>query len=109
MPNPSENLSELLEKFFTAEGADRKTKLNELMELMKKSRKDREADNKGNSDEDCPEDVDDCKDVLSPCCNVPVSTVFGTLPLEAECKQCGKHYLLAKLIGELLKSKKIDS
>jgi len=103
MPDSSENLSELLEKFFSAEGEDRKAQLGELMGLMKKSRQAREESNKGDPGEDCPEDIDDCRDILSLCCNVPVSTVFGTLPLEAECKECGKRYLLAKLIKELLK------
>jgi hypothetical protein len=55
---------------------------------------------------DCPEDVEDCSEVVSPCCNVPVTTIFGTLPLRVSCKTCGKEYLLGPLMKDLLKKPK---
>ena len=48
-------------------------------------------------EEDCPEG-EDCSDLLSECCNALMSTVFGTSPLLVECKDCGKTYILRKLL-----------
>jgi len=48
-------------------------------------------------EEDCPEG-EDCSDLLSECCNAIMSTVFGTSPLLVECKDCGKTYILRKLL-----------
>jgi len=99
---PSENLSEKLEEFLKAGNEERKSKMDELMELMRKSREKREVGNKGNI-EDCPDDVEDCSDILSPCCQVPVKTIFDTLPLKVECEKCKRQYLMGELIRNLLK------
>ena len=48
-------------------------------------------------EEDCPEG-EDCSDLLSACCNAVMSTVFGTSPLLVECRDCGKTYILRKLL-----------
>lgn len=102
-----ENFQEILKDFVEKHGADRAKGLSELLALMKKS-KERKATppEEKKPENDCPEDVEDCSDVVSPCCNVPVSTIFGTLPLKVCCRECGKEYLLGVLMRDLLRKPK---
>lgn len=55
------------------------------------------------SDSDCPDDVEDCGEVVSPCCGSGLSTVSGTFPLEVQCKRCGWKYQLGPLIRASVK------
>lgn len=48
----------------------------------------------------CADEPEDCGDVKSPCCQADISTVFGSLPLEVECKVCGKRHLLRNLVSK---------
>jgi hypothetical protein len=52
---------------------------------------------------DCPDDVEDCGEITSPCCGVGLSTLHGTLPLEVQCKDCGLKYKLGLLIRASVK------
>jgi len=53
----------------------------------------------GNPQEgDCPEG-EDCSDLLSECCNAILITVFGTIPLQVKCEDCGKTYVLRSLLN----------
>jgi len=53
----------------------------------------------GNSqEEDCPEG-EDCSDLVSECCNAILTTVFGTVPLQVKCEDCGKAYVLRNLLN----------
>lgn len=55
--------------------------------------------NKSNTQEEpCKDDEEDCTDILSPCCTSTLTTVFGTIPLKVECKNCGKLYILRELL-----------
>jgi len=51
-------------------------------------------------DEDCLED--DCDELLSPCCQAKLHTIFGTLPLEVKCEKCESIYKLSDLVKEIL-------
>jgi hypothetical protein len=108
-PSP-ENFRELLEDFIAKNGKGQAKNLSDLLALVQKSKNARKTSpppTEGKKPEsDCPEDVEDCSDVISPCCNVPVSTVFGTLPLKVCCKGCGKEYLLGMLMRNLLRKPK---
>jgi len=44
--------------------------------------------------------IDDqpCNEVLSPCCGKALDQVFGSLPVEVICKECGNSYKLRELI-----------
>jgi hypothetical protein len=44
----------------------------------------------------CPEE--DCGEVLSPCCQAFLTTVFATLPVEVLCSTCQASYKLRDLI-----------
>ena len=63
--------------------------LTQLLDLIEKSSKD----------EPCDDTIDDCQDLLSPCCNFALDTVFGTLPLEVVCLSCNKSYILHDLLN----------
>lgn len=87
--------------------------LTEILELVRRSRQQKSkvpekspSESKKKPESDCPEDVEDCSDVVSPCCKVPVTTIFGTLPLKVSCKQCGKEYLLGVLMRDFLRKPK---
>ena len=67
-------------------------KVQEFFQLFQQSKKQQENP--------CPEDDEDCSDLLSPCCNLILSTVFGTLPLEVKCSGCGKSYLLKDVLKD---------
>ena len=106
--DPQEAIKEFLEK---QKDSPHVKNLQELLSLVVKSRKGKiaspqEPAEREKPDTDCPEDVEDCSEVVSPCCGVPVSTIFGTLPLKVLCKQCEKEYLLGPLMRELLKKSK---
>jgi DNA-directed RNA polymerase subunit RPC12/RpoP len=58
--------------------------LKDLFEMMKKA-----------GDEDC----EDCEELTCSGCGGKLDTIFGTLPLEVECKSCGSKYLLFKLLA----------
>lgn len=45
-------------------------------------------------------DDDPCNEVLSPCCNKSLDQVFGSLPVEVICKECGKSYKLRDLVAK---------
>lgn len=112
-PSP-EDFRELIEDFIAKNGGGQAKSLSELLALVKKSRgyktaqppTEKSPTEEKKPESDCPEDVEDCSDVVSPCCNVPVSTVFGTLPLKVCCKGCGKEYLLGTLMRGLLRKPK---
>ena len=59
------------------------TKIGEFFKLMKEK------------DKDCPQQ--DCDKILSPCCNLEVSVIFATLPVEVKCV-CGKSFFLKNLV-----------
>jgi len=103
-----ENFQEILKDFVEKHGTGKAKGLSELLSLMKKAKEKKPpaAPEEKKPENDCPEDVEDCSDVVSPCCNVPVSTIFGTLPLKVSCKQCGKEYLLGVLMRDLLRKSK---
>jgi hypothetical protein len=103
-----ENFQEILKDFVEKHGTDKAKGLSELLALVKKAKERRAsaAPEEKKPDTDCPEDVEDCSDIVSPCCKVPVSTVFGTLPLKVSCKQCGKEHLLGALMRDLLRKPK---
>jgi len=46
---------------------------------------------------ECPED-DDCGEVISPCCELKVVIIFGSLPLKVECSKCKKKFLLKNIL-----------
>jgi len=96
-----DDLQETLDSFLKSQGEDRQGKMSELMELLKKSR-ERKAQG-DEPDQECPEDVDDCNEITSPCCNAKVSTIFGTLPLLVRCFGCGEQYRMGELVRNLLK------
>jgi len=74
-------------------------KIRELMHLLRRVRRLKQ---KSSAEEDCPEPGDDdCRDLLSPCCDEPIRTVFGTLPVEAECSKCKERYSLRRLVAAL--------
>ncbi len=50
-------------------------------------------------DEDCRKD-EDCDEVISPCCSSEMEIVFGSFPVEVECKDCKTKYLFRDLILE---------
>jgi len=91
---------------------DIKEKLEELITQSKKNTsKNPEAEKffkllnnmtnkaQGNpQEEDCP-DGEDCSDLLSECCNAILTTVFGTVPLQVKCEDCGKTYVLRSLLN----------
>jgi len=101
------NLQELLDDLNEKRRVGDLKGLSEILSKVAKVRSQKE--NPAKPETDCPEDVEDCSDLVSPCCNVPVSTVFGTLPLKVSCKSCGKEYLLGPLMRELLKRSKLKS
>ena len=95
---PSSAFQEDLEELINSDTSS-KGKVQELMNLLKKARKTKESPK---SDEDCPDpDEDDCRDILSPCCGAPIRTVFGTLPVDAECQECGGIHRLSQLVAAL--------
>lgn len=49
--------------------------------------------------EPCGDD-EDCTDLLSDCCSAILTTVFGSLPLEVECIECGERYILREVISQ---------
>ena len=114
MPTPpsAESLHEAIQDIIKASphGEERQAKLSELLALLRQTRSQAssqdEPDAESSSDQDCPEDVEDCRDVTSPCCDAQLSTVFGTLPLKVRCKSCGVEYFMGKLMRDLLKSEK---
>lgn len=97
-----DDLQESLDAYLKSQGEERQTKMSELMDLMKKAR-ERKAQQGEDPDQDCPEDVDDCDEIRSPCCNARVSTLFGTLPLVVRCFQCAQQYRMGELVRNLLK------
>ena len=104
MPGPSvTNLQEVLDDLNEKRRIGDLKGLSEILSKVAKVRAQKEAPQ---PETDCPDDVEDCSDLVSPCCSVPVSTVFGTLPLKVSCKGCGKEYLLGPLMRELLKRNK---
>lgn len=96
MPTPppsqlQDQVENLIESDTSSQG-----KIGELMELLEKARKTRESPT---TDQDGPvEDDDDCRDILSPCCGAPISTIFGTLPVMARCQECGKEQRLREIV-----------
>lgn len=51
----------------------------------------------------CAEDPnEDCGELLSPCCQEKLTTVFGTLPLEVKCEKCGLHHFLREIVPKEL-------
>ena len=60
------------------------SKVGEFFKLMK------------DKDKDCPQP--DCDKLVSPCCSVAVTVVFGSIPLEVQCSACGTTFFLKKLI-----------
>lgn len=73
-------------------------KIRELMNLLEKARKTRES---STPDQDCLEEDDDCRDILSLCCGAPIQTVFGTLPVMAKCLECGQERRLREIVEAL--------
>lgn len=69
---------------------DKDGKLTEFLQLYSKASK---------AGEPCPPG-EDCSDLVSECCSAILTTVFGTLPLEVKCLDCGKRYLLRKVLGK---------
>lgn len=53
----------------------------------------------GESSGDCPSG-EDCSELVSSCCGAILTTVFGTLPLEVSCTECGSKYLLRDVISQ---------
>lgn len=99
-----DDLQEALDSYLKSEGEERRGKMSELMDLMKRAReRKKQKAEQGEPDQDCPEDVDDCDEIRSPCCNAPVSTLFGTLPLIVRCFQCAQQYRMGELVRDLIK------
>lgn len=106
--NPQDAINEFLEK---QKDSPHVKDLRNLLAMVAKARQQKAASvqkpaEEKKPDSDCPEDIEDCSEVVSPCCGVPVSTIFGTLPLKVRCKQCEKEYFLGPLMRELLKKSK---
>ena len=58
-----------------------------------------EKNNETDDEEDCPDEENDCDEVVAcPECEGTLSTVFGSLPLEVECSECGQKYKLRDLL-----------
>jgi len=99
-----DDLQAALDSFLKSQGEERQAKMSELMDLMKRAReRQSQKDKDGPDDQECPEDVDDCDEITSPCCNAKVSTLFGTLPLVVRCFQCGQQYRMGELVRDLIK------
>jgi len=83
--------SSFLELMETTVGTDpaKKEKVEEFAGLMNRAAK---------QDEDCPEEDEDCNEMLSPCCRAKIKSVFGSLPLVIECTECKKKHLLADVV-----------
>lgn len=105
--DPQEAIKEFLEK---QKDSPHVKNIQELLSLVAKARREKasaqQPAKEEKPDSDCPEDVEDCSEVVSPCCNSPMSTIFGTLPLKVRCKQCEKEYFFGPLMKELLKRAK---
>ena len=77
-----------------------KDKIKKLMELMVKAK---EISKKDNSEKDCLDNEEDCREILSPCCKTKFKTVFGTLPLKVICLNCGNSYVLREVLEKSIK------
>jgi len=100
-----DKFQEVLEEALESSGEARQSKMQELMGLVQKARDAKQAGEE-TPDENCPEDVDDCSDVVSSCCGAVVDTIFGTLPLQVKCRECGELYMLGELMRDLIKNEK---
>lgn len=103
MPAPPSEFEEEFEHIIKSDTTSQ-GKIGDLMNLLRRARKmkAREEAPEASTDEDCPEpDEDDCRDLLSPCCDELIHTVFGTLPIQAECSKCKKQYHLRDLVEAL--------
>jgi len=105
-PTPEE-LKAALHAFVKAEGDDRSVAANAFADLLKKAKNSKSSSEPDEGD--CPDDVEDCGEVRSPCCDGSISNVFGTLPLQVECRICGIKYYLGDLVRKSLKREKNSS
>ena len=104
MSQTEEELRSALQNFVKASGEDRVEAAKRFKTLLNKSKK--QGDSPDLADSGCPDDVEDCSELTSPCCNASISNVFGTLPLKVQCRNCDKTYLMGALIRESLKKEK---
>ena len=89
----------LMERKYNLESLlGRSEETSEFFQLLNRAR------SRQGSEEPCPEG-EDCSEMLSECCGAILSTVFGTLPLEVECAECGRKYVLRELLSSIEKSK----
>lgn len=78
-----------------------KEKVQELFELFQRAKQSKSEEEDQDKGDPCVEDEDDCDEVRSPCCSAQMETIFGTLPLEIKCLECGKVHLMRD-IGKAL-------
>ena len=96
---PSSQLEEDLDQVVRSSGPA-SDKIQELMQLLAKSRGQPAASSPG-TDEDCPDEDEDCRGLLSPCCGASFRIVFGSLPTKVECLTCGTGHLLRDLVSSI--------
>jgi hypothetical protein len=94
-PSPDPQLQEQLDSIVQSSGPA-SSKIQELLSLLLKSREEKEKALTG--DEDCPDGDEDCRELLSPCCASTIELVFGSLPVQAKCVECGGVHLLRDLV-----------
>lgn len=83
MRQPPPDLNSLIENSPTAEKTE-DNKLSEFMRLL------------AHPEEECPDE--DCEDLLCPACDSTFEIVFGSLPLEVQCTECSKVFILRELL-----------
>jgi hypothetical protein len=104
MSDSPDELKTALHDFMSEDSDGRLDAARRFYELLKKPNGSSESPK--NDVKGCPEDVVDCSEILSPCCSAPILNVFGTLPLQVECKACGKRHFMGELIRNSLKAGK---
>ena len=83
-----DKLNDLLEKLSEKEIKEAQSKISEFMSHLYKS------------EEDCKDD--DCEELNCPECQGQLESVFGTLPLQVECKSCKRKFVLRELLSGVL-------